>query len=199
MRKDRQEKRRKEIEQAAYDLLAEKGYGGASMLSVAKKAKASNETLYNWYGDKQGLFLSLVAQNLVSIKSTLEMAGQEEKPPQEQLQMLGPKLLTLLVGQRAITLNRAAAADASGELGAALAKGGRETVFPMIEAIFTQLSAEIERPSWSPAEATEVYIGLLVGDLQIRRAIGVLKDLNPTEIETRALRAYNAILKLIAQ
>ncbi|MCP4433742.1 MAG: TetR/AcrR family transcriptional regulator, partial [Gammaproteobacteria bacterium] len=43
------------IEEATYELLAESGYHACSMLSIAKRAKASNETLYRWYGDKVGL------------------------------------------------------------------------------------------------------------------------------------------------
>ena len=51
------------IEQAAYELIDEFGYDGISMLKIAKRAKASNETLYKWYGDKKGLFSALVETN----------------------------------------------------------------------------------------------------------------------------------------
>jgi len=94
------------------------------MLSVAKRAKASNETLYRWYGDKLGLFMSLIERNLSDVRAVLEPDSQCADDPLETLQILGPKLLELLLSPRAIALNRAAAADASGALGQALARGG---------------------------------------------------------------------------
>ena len=44
----------------ALSVLAERGYGGASMREIAGRAQASKETLYAWFGDKRGLFEELV-------------------------------------------------------------------------------------------------------------------------------------------
>ena len=41
----------------------------------------------------------------------------------------------------------------------------------------------------SREEATETYVGLLVGDLQIRRAIGVLGPRGDTDLHRRSDRA----------
>nr|MEC9418796.1 TetR family transcriptional regulator [Pseudomonadota bacterium] len=54
MRAEARERRKAAIEAAAIELLLDQGYDNLSMLAVAKKAKASNETLYRWYGDKTG-------------------------------------------------------------------------------------------------------------------------------------------------
>ena len=54
------QRREAAIHAAAYALLAEHGYGGTSMLRVARAARASNETLYRWYGGKDGLFTAMV-------------------------------------------------------------------------------------------------------------------------------------------
>ena len=66
MKPDRKEKRAREIEAAAYALLEAKGFEGLSMQSVAKMAKASNETLYRWYGDKIGLFEARSSRNCMA-------------------------------------------------------------------------------------------------------------------------------------
>ena len=55
-----------------------------------------------------------------------------EHQPLEILAQLSPKLLEMLVSDRAIALNRAAAADSSGVLGGAIASAGRQTVAPLI-------------------------------------------------------------------
>lgn len=197
MREENQQKRRAQIEQAAYDLFEQKGYAGTSMLSVAKRAKASNETLYRWYGDKHGLFLSLIERNLTQIREVLQPEMQTGNDPLKTLESLGPKLLGVLVDSRAIALNRAAAADSSGALGQALAMGGRDTVVPMIQSIFSELINQTAAKSLTKSEAAEVYVNLLVGDLQIRRVIGVVPALTAAEIEARSARACRMVMKLL--
>ena len=81
---------------AKLSIMEEKGYVGASMLAVAKKAKASNETLYNWYGDKRGLFQALVLRNAEDVKTYLEAELATDHDAQTILAALGPKLLGLL-------------------------------------------------------------------------------------------------------
>ncbi|WP_237352646.1 TetR family transcriptional regulator [Rhizobium leguminosarum] len=44
------------------------------MLDIAKAAKASNETLYRWYGDKNGLFQTMVESNARATKTALDAA-----------------------------------------------------------------------------------------------------------------------------
>lgn len=132
MRDDAKRARQAEIAEAAYALVGEKGFGGTSMLAVAKRAKASNETLYRWYGDKIGLFTALIEDNAAGVQDLLEDALSKGSDPIETLAALGPRLFELLTSDRAIALNRAAAADGTGELGAALTRAGREKVMPLI-------------------------------------------------------------------
>ena len=141
MREDKRSIRQQEIESAAYAVLESKGYDGTSMLGIARKARASNETLYNWYGDKQGLFRALVTRNAAEVKTLLEDELTTGNDALSILAKLGPKLLTLLTGDRAVALNRAAAADKSGELGRTLSEAGRESVFPLLVRVLERARA----------------------------------------------------------
>lgn len=196
MRSSARAERQERIEKAAYELLEAKGYGGTSMLSVATRAKASNETLYRWYGDKQGLFKAMVVRNAKDVKDLLESELQAEHPPLKTLRKLGPRLLGLLLGQRAIALNRAAAGDPSGELGAALTEGGRDSVLPLIAQVFQQARKEGVIQGLSTRDAVELYLNLLIGDLQIRRVIGALEEPSAAEIKRRADRALKSLQKI---
>ncbi len=190
------EDRRVQIETAAYGLLALKGYKATSMLEVAKRAKASNETLYKWYGNKQGLFLSMVTRNAEASKDLLTESLETELPLQEILATFGVQLLKMLTGQRAVVLNRAAAGDVhdTGTLGRTLSEGGRSAIIPLL----SQLIARENPKTMSPEEAAEVYLDLLIGDLQIRRVIGALPLLKEAEIKARADRALTLMLRMIA-
>ncbi|MEL6679613.1 MAG: TetR/AcrR family transcriptional regulator [Pseudomonadota bacterium] len=188
--------RRIAIEDAAYEMLREHGYAGMSMLRVAKAAKASNETLYRWYGDKPGLIRALVDRNVADVRARLGSAETGDAPL-DHLAAVAPMLLTMLVGERAVTLNRAAAADRSGALGEAIAAGGRETVAPLIGALVARAIAA-RGSAMDPKEATVVFLNLLIGDLQIRRVIGVLAEPTPDDIAARARLALTAFERLIS-
>ncbi|NRA86789.1 MAG: TetR/AcrR family transcriptional regulator C-terminal domain-containing protein [Rhizobiales bacterium] len=121
------------------------------------------------------------------------MGLSENKPALEILQDFGPKLLTLLLSPRAIALNRAAAGDSSGILGKTLAKHGRETIFPLLVGIFDRVCKE-KMIKTSPTKLAEIYIRLLVGDLQIRRVIGAMDEFTPKEIKQRSIEAINIIM-----
>ncbi len=197
MREENRSRRQTEIEAAAYAVLEEKGYAGASMLAIAKRARASNETLYNWYGDKQGLFRALVERNAEEVKRHLEEELQTDHGALSILATLGPKLLVLLTGDRAVALNRAAAADSSGELGETLSKAGREAVFPLLEAVFLRARYEGELAFEETGETVALFLDLLIGDQQIRRVIGRLPAPTMGACEARALRAVERLRRLL--
>lgn len=197
MREEKRSQRQQQIEAAAYEVLEAKGYGGTSMLGIAKQARASNETLYNWYGDKQGLFRALVTRNAEEVKGHLETALKADYDALSTLETLGPKLLDLLTGDRAVALNRAAAADSSGELGATLSKAGREAVFPLLEQVLERARREGQLSFTHAAEAVGLYLDLLIGDQQIRRVIGRLPSPSKTYCEDRSKRALRHLCQLL--
>lgn len=192
---DEKEERRQRIEAAAYAVLEEKGFKGASMLAVARAAKASNETLYNWYGDKVGLFASLIARNTAQVADELTWVRGQGGRGLEALERLGLRLVQMVTGERAVALNRAAAADMSRTLGAALGAGGRETVRPLLCELVDE-ALQDGQLSGETVQIVETYLALLIGDLQIRRAIGVLEPLGKKEAMARSERAMAQLKSL---
>ena len=191
MKESRRAERRKEIEAAAYALLMERGYAGTSMLEIAKRARASNETLYRWYGDKPGLFAAMIRANAEAGLNALSDMLDTDAALDQRLHSFGTALLMGVLSDRAIALNRAAAADPSGELGAALARHGRGTVMPVLAKRLARLNGFD-----SAADAAETFIALLIGDLQIRRVIGQLEAPDGAFCAKRANRAAKHFLTL---
>lgn len=192
-------RRRAAIEEAAFAVLLEKGYKAASILEIARRAGASNETLYKWYGNKQGLFAALVEANARTVAELLRARLQgEAADPIETLRDVGPLLLELVTSERAVALNRAAVGDVhdTATLGPALARAGRETVVPLIASILEKARRAGLIDHGDDEPVAETYIALLIGDLQIRRATGVLAPLSEAEIAARAERALTLLLTL---
>ncbi len=198
MQDTKRAKREREILEAAFLELLQRGYRGTTMLAVARRVQASKETLYAWYGDKRGLFRALVAHNAAAIESLLKDALAEESDPLSTLETLGALLLELLLGERAVAINRAAAADVAngGRLGQALSQGGRARIFPLICDLFCEARSRDLLRFETPAEITEIYLGLLLGDQQIRRILGVVPAPDAQERRRRATRAVSLMLRL---
>ncbi len=198
MRDESKSLRQEQIETAAYLVLEEKGYAGTSMAGIARAARASNETLYNWYGDKHGLFKALVTRNACDVRSLIEAELSSGHDPLSILGLLGPKLLNLLLGKRAIALNRAAAADPTGELGVIISQAGRETVLPLLEQVLDNAKNNKQLLFHKADEAAALYLDLLVGDLQLRRVIGRMRAPTRKFCRQRADVAISRLRLLLA-
>ncbi|EAV46298.1 transcriptional regulator, TetR family protein [Stappia aggregata IAM 12614] len=193
MRAEARERRKTAIETAAIELLLEEGYDNMSMLAVARKAKASNETLYRWYGDKTGLFAALVDRNAEDIRLALKSCMGNASAPEQALKHFGRSLLGVLTNPAAIALNRAAAADTTGTLGAALARSGRNAVLPLVQDLIAQVQDQGFLADIEMAAAAELYLSLLIGDLQIRLVTRALPQLPETDIDARVDSAWHAV------
>ncbi len=188
MKNDARALREAQIAEAAHAVLAEKGYRGLSMLAVAKRARASNETLYRWYGDKTGLFRSLIARNGQALCDALDDSVAPDAPLEGALSRVGQVLLDMLMSDSSLALNRAAAADATGILGPVLGEVEHTAIMPRIEALFDRLVAQghLKGPA---AQSASLWFDLLVGDLQIRCATGAAEA---PSAEVRAQRVARA-------
>lgn len=196
------QRRKRAIEDAAFALLIEKGYKTTSMLAVARRARASNETLYKWYGNKQELFRSLVARNLADMNAALDAVLSADLPPDplDALQGAGATLLALLTSDETIALNRAAAGDVhdTRQLGQALGDAGREAIYPRLAALFERLAATDQLTIDDPGEAALIWLSLLVADIQLRVATGARARPSPEEIAEHSAAVQHLLTRLIA-
>lgn len=194
MRPENRAERERQIADAAYAVLAEKGFAGLSMLAVAKRAKASNETLYRWYGDKIGLFRALILRNADRVTLQLDDLPGRGSGGRMVLEPLGALLLDMLLSERAVALNRAAASDPSNALGQVLAEAGRGQVFPRLRAVFERL-AEAGALRMAPEAAVALWVDLLVGDWQVRLVTGAMA---PPDAAARVARVQRAAAGVLA-
>ena len=194
--------RREEILEVALSVLAERGYRGASMLEIARRAQASKETLYAWFGDKRGLFEELVRWQAERVDAViapnLEREGED---PSKVLRGFALELQRLLLGERAVVINRAAISEATSDptFARILATQGRGSVVPKL---VRYLEGQRERGRLEfeeAATAIDTIIGLAIGDQQVRRLLGVLAMPELEQMEMRAERAVRSFLRLFGR
>jgi AcrR family transcriptional regulator len=187
--------RRDAVLAAALAELVDRGYEGASMLGIARRARASKETLYAWFGNKEGLFVALVRQQSLATNQQIEAAlgGDDGGDPAATLTAVARGLLQLLVGDASLALNRAAMA--APELAATLLAEGRHTTGPLVERYLARAHADGYLSVDDPAAAFRLLYGLVVEDTQIRALLGEAPPA-PAEIDRRAARAVRCFLTL---
>ncbi len=198
MKESDRAQRRDMILDAAVIILAEKGYRDTTMSDVARHVSASKETLYSWFGSKSGLFQAVIRRNADTVRAVLEAHLVGDAPLEEALTHVGQALARLLLGDSAVAINRAAIAEARSEpvLARILVKAGREATLPY----FVRYLEKCRLRGWlifdDSRETAETFLGLLLGDMQVRRLLGVVDSPDAEDIEARAKRAAVKFLKV---
>lgn len=190
--------RRGHILDVAAKVLAERGYRDTTMLEVAKRASASKETLYAWFGDKLGLFEAVIRRNAVRVRVALNGHLDCESPVEATLTDFGRALATHLLCDNAVAINRAAISEAcSGPaLANSLARVGREPIRRAFVGYLEQCRARGFLDIEDVAEAADTFVGLLLGDVQTQRLLGYGYAPSEADIDDRATRATARFLRL---
>jgi AcrR family transcriptional regulator len=89
--------KRSEIIQAALDLIVERGFHGASMAMVAKKAEVGAGTIYHYFESKEALINELYQELEKKVIATLWEGYPISKPIRERFIHLGTALLKYFI------------------------------------------------------------------------------------------------------
>lgn len=168
------------------------------MLEVARRSNASKETLYAWFGDKLGLFEAVIQRNAGRIRVALNGHLDGDTSVESALTDFGRTLAAHLLCDNAISINRAAISEArSGpSLAGSLSKSGREPIHRTLVRYVEQCHERGLLRVEDPNEAVDTFVGLLLGDAQTRRLLGVMEAPSEADIEGGATRATEQFLKL---
>jgi len=155
---------------AALAEICENGFERLTMSAVAARAGSSKESLYVWFGNKEGLVAHLIRRQSARTNAAVEAALARSQPPQEVLLGIATNLLNVLLSDTSLALNRAAMSSAA--LAAILLQQGRHTTGPLIERYLAQLQQGGVIQIADAAEAFRLFYGLTVQDSQIRALLG---------------------------
>lgn len=194
--------RRNEILDVALAVLAERGYRDASMREIAVRAHASKETLYSWFGDKSGLFEALISWQAESLEAALARSFEpdDEGDPAAVLRSFAAELLRVLLGGRAVVINRVAISEfpQAPDFARILTSRGRGSVVPRLELYLEEQRSRGRLRFEDAGYAAEILVGLVVGDQQVRRLLGSLPEPGPSQVQARAEKAVETFLALHA-
>lgn len=192
--------RQRAVLERALALLVGGGERAVTTAGVARAASCSKESLYKWFGDREGLLAAMIAYQASKVRGFSD-DGQPMDPADFRARMrdFALDLLQVLGGDVSLALNRLAIGQASREdsrLGQLLVARGRRRVDESAGAL---LEAGRKRGFLSYDDRDDAYrtlYGLIVRDLHVRMLLGEEGARQPQSFTTRAERAVEQFFAL---
>jgi AcrR family transcriptional regulator len=191
--------RQREVLDAVLALMVEEG-DSFSMAAVCRRASCSKETLYNWFGDRDGLLAATVRWQASKVR--LPSPGQSDMDRQRlerQLAGFAESWLTVLTGEVSIALNSLAVAHAKSSkspLGKTVLDNGRFAIGRRVKPVL-EMAREAGLLRFDDTEeAFRTFFGLVVRDVQIRALLGDRPLPEPQQIRREAEAAARQFLTL---
>jgi AcrR family transcriptional regulator len=189
--------RRRRIQEAAFQVVKERGYAQATTLEIATRAKVSKRELYALFDDKQAIIASCIAEHVRQMQVPLELPAVRDRDGLAQLLIdFGSTVLRVVSDPAVTTLFRVAVGEAerAPEIAMALDSIGRVGNRVVLTAALSQAQRAGLLRDGSPERMAEHFFGLLWGDLRLGLLLGVAAPLRKAEVEQRAREAAHTFL-----
>ncbi len=192
--------RQNAVLEQALRLLVDGGEKALTTAGLARAANCSKESLYKWFGDREGLLEAMIAYQASKVRTGDAPAATLTKQSLKALlNDFARDLLDVLSGDVSMALNRLAIGQASREgsaLGSMLLERGRRQIGRRAGALLASAKRAGLLEFDDAGEAYETLYGLIVTDLHVRMLLGEEVDTAAREFGLRAGRAVDAFLKL---
>ncbi|MEO9877348.1 MAG: TetR/AcrR family transcriptional regulator [Anderseniella sp.] len=167
--------RQREVLDAALELILQAG-DGLTMASVARQASCSKETLYKWFGDRDGLLTATVQWQASKVRlPSLDRQNLDYRSLKQGLADFAESWLSVLTGQVSIALNAMAishTSSAKSGLGGIVLDNGRFAIGQRIKPVLEMARDAGLLAFDDTEEAFCTFFGLVVRDVQIRALLG---------------------------
>lgn len=192
-------KRQQAVLDAVLALMVEQG-DQLTMTAVARRASCSKETLYKWFGDRDGLLTATVQWQASKVRAgNFDRTRLDALALRDSLIRFAVNWLEVISSPTSIALNRLAISHAGSHesnLGGIVLANGRFAIgarlTPLLEA-----GREAGLLAFDDAEtAFRTFFGLVGRDVQIRLLLGDALVSGRAEIQRDAARATDQFLTL---
>lgn len=165
---------------------------GLTMSAVARRASCSKETLYKWFGDRDGLLNATVKYQAARVHVAAIGPDPLDRPAlTARLEEFATNWLTVIASETSLALNRVAigqaATDAS--LGAIVLANGRFALGARLKPVL-EAGRKVGLLAFEDTEeAFRTLFGLVARDVQIRLLLGDTLVMTPATARAEAVRA----------
>ncbi|HET8725974.1 MAG TPA: TetR/AcrR family transcriptional regulator [Alphaproteobacteria bacterium] len=191
--------RQQQVLTAALALLVEQG-DRLTMTAVARRASCSKETLYKWFGGRDGLLTATVQWQAAKVRMPqLDRGHFDAAALRASLVSFARDLLTTIAGEVSVTLNRLAIGHAGAEkrsLGGIVLENGPLAIRRRLKPVLEEGRAAGLIDFADAEDAYRVFFGLVVRDTQVRLLLGEALTLDARAIHREADAATDRFLRI---
>lgn len=191
--------RQQDVLDVALALMVEAG-DGITMTAVARRASCSKETLYKWFGDRDGLLTATVQWQASKVRvAPLDRARIDLSSLAASLEQFAAGWLSVISSETSIALNRLAVSHAGSgrtNLGAIVLENGRFAMGKRLKPVL-EAGRDAGLLRFGDTEtAFRTFFGLVARDVQIRLLLGDRLKMTAAEIGRDAVLATKQFLAL---
>ncbi len=199
--------RQNAVLEEALRLLVKGGEKALTTSGVARAANCSKESLYKWFGDRDGLMAAMITHQASKVRIGDVLAATLTRKTLEAVLLdFARDQLDVLSSDVSLALNRLAIGQASREgsrLGSILLERGRRQIGRRAGLLLAAAKRAGLLQFEEVGEAYEIFYGLIVRDLHVRMLLGeqigaIKQEFGKQEFGLRAESAVSAFLKLTA-
>lgn len=184
---------------AVLALMQENG-GQLTMTAVARRASCSKETLYKWFGDRDGLLTATVQWQASRVRAgRYDRQKLDASSLRDSLKDFAATWLSVISSPTSIALNRVAithAASKQSNLGQIVLENGRFAIGARLKPVLEEGRAAGLLAFDDTEAAFRTFFGLVGRDVQIRLLLGDALRLGKAEIARDAEAATDQFLAL---
>lgn len=198
---DRREKRRRAMLDAACRLFLENGYEATTLNDVVARSGGSLATLYDLFGGKPGLLLTMVSERCARIAALISGAQLSQLELADGLSEIARHFLDQLTDGDGIALFRVVVAEAprQPELGRLFYEAGPATTRQLVADYLKAQPRSVGLEIGDAQEAATLFIHMVIGEYHIRQLCGIPTPLEDHQRETHISRAVEAFMRLYAE
>ena len=194
--------RQNEVLEVALKLLVEGGDKALTTAALARAANCSKESLYKWFGDRDGLLAAIVTHQASRVRIIDAAALPKTRDEFEAaLQLFAEDLLTVLLSDTSLALNRLSVGSVRGDnsgVGAVLLERGKRRIEERAHRLLEAGQAGGHIGFADAASAYQTLYGLIIGDLHINALLGDQSAVSTLSIGEQARGAVARFLTLYA-
>lgn len=197
--RERLTERQKDVLDAALRLLVEEG-DNLTMAAVARRASCSKESLYKWFGDRDGLLNATVRWQASKVRvAPVDQGKVDLISLAESLEGFARDWLKVISSDTSIALNRVAISHAGSgrdNLGAIVLDNGRFALAKRLKPVLDAGKRSGVLVFEDAETAFRTFFGLVARDVQIRLLLGNWPGMTEAAIAEDAARATRQFLAL---
>lgn len=189
--------RRQRLLEAAIRLFAAKGFEATTLTDLVNEAGGSRTSLYEYFGDKEGLLRAVTVEHCDRLLADLAaLRPDPSMTPEVALRRMGLRFVGGLMDEETMAVLRILIAEGSKfpEMGEFVLRRGPDSVVERTAEYLLDLAEAGKLRIDHPEEAARAFIGLLIGDILLRRLISPASRMSQKAVEEHVERSVDMFL-----